>query len=252
MSTAFETNSEYMVVMKNWHAEAGGCHFEPRVKDIILSHCKPGRLILDAGCGDGSPCRWFAARNPRTSFIGVDISPIGIEMASSLPNAHFEVDSLRNLPFPSGSFDFIYCNSVLEHVKDWKQALREMYRVVKPGGEVLVRLGNAGRIDKKLGRALLDVILSRNKEIACTPSFELEEGNRQQHMTNWDEQEIPSDVLEAQMKHCGFNMVLVSTCQDELKDGSSGLKRRLLSLIGSLNFWPFNHLGYTSILVGRK
>ena len=44
----------------------------------------------------------------------------------------------ENLNFPDNEFDLVFSNSVLEHVKNPKKALQEMYRVIKPGGKLLV------------------------------------------------------------------------------------------------------------------
>ena len=49
------------------------------------------------------------------------------------PWADVKMD-VHNIPFPDNSFDVIICNHVLEHVKDYKQAMKEIYRVMKPGG----------------------------------------------------------------------------------------------------------------------
>jgi ubiquinone/menaquinone biosynthesis C-methylase UbiE len=252
--SVFQTNAMYFETMRDWHGSHNGCALEPRVVEVIERHCVPGARILDAGCGEGSACCWLAARHPRCEFLGVDISPIGVEMASkaSPSNARFQVSDLQKMPFEAGSFDFVYSQSVIEHVPDWQASIREMYRVVKKGGEVLIRVGNGGRDEKHLGRALFDVITGRNHTISCKPSFELQPHNYNQHMTNFDFQEIPSDILVHSMQKCGFRMSQVSTCQDMLKEGSTGVKRAILSLVGGLSFWPFTHLGYTSIVVGRK
>ncbi len=49
------------------------------------------------------------------------------------PLAKVKMD-VQNIPFPDGSFDVVFCNHVLEHVADDRLAMREMYRVMKPGG----------------------------------------------------------------------------------------------------------------------
>lgn len=45
---------------------------------------------------------------------------------------------ITHIPFPDGSFDFIYCSHVLEHVVDDRQALTELWRVLRPGGQALL------------------------------------------------------------------------------------------------------------------
>jgi len=53
-----------------------------------------------------------------------------------LANVRFEVGSIYALPFPDGSFDVAYAHTVLQHVREPLRALREMRRVLKPGGLV--------------------------------------------------------------------------------------------------------------------
>ncbi len=104
------------------------------------------------GAVKGSIARTLAAEYPKCEFVGTDLSPIGIAMAAGgstvPPNVRFQVGNLQELPFESGRFQFVYSQSVIEHVADWRAAIREMYRVVAPGGSVLIRVGNGGRDEK--------------------------------------------------------------------------------------------------------
>src|SRR5262252_3199909 len=94
--TAFETNETYYSMMRDWHRQHGGVAVEPLVKQNIESNCKPGARILDAGCGEGSATRYFASRYPDVEFQGIDVSPIGVAMASqgAPKNARFSVGKL--------------------------------------------------------------------------------------------------------------------------------------------------------------
>jgi ubiquinone/menaquinone biosynthesis C-methylase UbiE len=250
----FKTNSVYFEMMRAWHARHGGPALEPRVTSIIEQHCWTGARILDAGCGEGSVARWLALQHPGCHFVGIDISPIGVSMArrDAPKNARFCLGSLHELPLESDSFDLVVSQSVIEHVQDWEAALREMYRVTMPGGKVLIRVGNGGRDKKVFWAALTDVVMRRNEVVACDPTFELNCGNYEQHMTNFDYQEIPSDVLTAALRRAGFTIVYFTTHQNKRRSGAPSVRGLLLSTIRLMPFWPFNHLGYTTIAVGRK
>src|SRR5436309_6163446 len=84
----FQTNQNYFEMMRDWHHQHGDCALEPRVIEIIERHCVAGARILDAGCGEGSATRWFARRHAICEFLGIDVSPIGISMASTSATAN--------------------------------------------------------------------------------------------------------------------------------------------------------------------
>ena len=239
--------------MRDWHRQHDGIAVEPRVKSAIERHCTPGARILDAGCGEGSVTRYLASHYPAVNFYGVDVSPIGVSMASggAPTNARFSVSVLTRTGFENNFFDLIFSQSVIEHVEDWKGMLREMRRILKPGGTLMIRVENGGRAEKHLPEALMDVVLGRNKVHTHEPSFELTPGDLKAHMSNFDVHEIPSEILERAMKEMGFSVSL-TTCQDTLSNGSAGLKKAILQFIGKSSSWPFKHAGYTTIATGIK
>ena len=251
----FNASSTYFKMMADWHKSHGGVAIEGEVKNIIQDHCNDGAHILEAGCGEGSITLWFAAQNPSTSFFGVDISKIGIQMAqtNSLANARFYVADLKQLAEQNNSVDFIFSQSVLEHVVNWEDGLREMYRVLKKGGVLLIRVGNGGVRGKSLPIALRDYLFFRNQVKEVNPSFRLNEGDYHAHMTNFDVQEIPSDALLYVLKACGFNIRFFSTRTYLFRSSDSrGVRAVILWVLSYLNFWPFNHLGPTIIVSAQK
>ena len=250
---AFETNATYYTMMRDWHRQHDGIAVEPPVRRVIERHCIAGARILDAGCGEGSATRFMAQRYPAVEFHGMDVSPIGVGMAAenAPANAQFKVGMLTATGFPDHHFDLVFSQSVIEHVEDWKGMLRELVRILKPGGTLMIRVENGGRTEKHLFQALVDVVLHRNRMHTCAPSFELKEGDLEAHMGNFDLHEIPSEILEETMKRLGLSVAL-STCQESLAVGSRGWKRVILRFIAARSGWPFKHLGYTTIAVGVK
>ena len=67
---------------------------------------------------------------PNLDYITTDLNS---------PLADVKAD-ICDLPFPNAEFDFILCNHVLEHIPDDHQALRELYRVLKPGGSAILQI----------------------------------------------------------------------------------------------------------------
>lgn len=100
-----------------------------------------GATILDAGCGVGVYVQRF--RSLSQDVHGVDIDPERVREAGAyLPN--IRVASAEQLPYADDTFDVILSHEVLEHVGDDRQAVREAYRVLKPGGRLVVFVPNRG------------------------------------------------------------------------------------------------------------
>ena len=99
--------------------------------------------LLDAGCGPGSITAGLARRVAPGEVVGVDAEPsvlaLARERGAGLPNLRFEEASVYGLPFGDDSFDAAYAHQLLQHLTDPPAALRELARVVRPGGFVAVR-----------------------------------------------------------------------------------------------------------------
>ncbi len=111
---------------------------------------RPGQRVLDVACGRGD---WLAAlADCGTQVSGIDISSRAIDTCRRrLPQGQFEIGPAETLPFPDADFDLVTCLGSLEHFLDQPAAMREMVRVVRPGGWVLVLVPNAGFLTYRLG-----------------------------------------------------------------------------------------------------
>lgn len=131
------------------HAPAAVQHHARRTAEeaaaFLLPELEPGMSLLDVGCGPGSITRGLAARLAPGRVVGLDLSSETLEAARrdaearGLANLRYEVGSVYELPFPDRSFDVVYAHQVLQHLRERDAALREMLRVLKPGGLVAVR-----------------------------------------------------------------------------------------------------------------
>ena len=114
-------------------------HYEaPRLKR--LSTGKTDK-VLEIGCGQGAGAKIiYDLFNPETYF-GIDLDPRMIRRAKRkaglLPNATFLEGDVSNLQFPDSSFDLIIDFGIVHHVPNWKEALAEVHRTLKVGGEFL-------------------------------------------------------------------------------------------------------------------
>ncbi len=102
----------------------------------------PDLEVVDIGTGTGALLPLLAATGARVT--AVDASAAMLTRARSLCEREglldvvFEQADIQELPFPDDKFDAAYCSMVLHHVARPERALREMTRIVKPGGKVVV------------------------------------------------------------------------------------------------------------------
>jgi 2-polyprenyl-6-hydroxyphenyl methylase/3-demethylubiquinone-9 3-methyltransferase len=99
-----------------------------------------GRLVLDAGCGGGLVARGLAAAG--ATVFGLDQSPSSLGVArratAGVPGAfHPAAGKLERLPFAGDAFDAVVAADVLEHVPDLPAVVRELARVLAPGGSLV-------------------------------------------------------------------------------------------------------------------
>ena len=93
--------------------------------------------VLDVGCGGGFSCEFLAMRGAIAT--GIDQSPNCIAKAQEHAAMHqlaiaYQHGYAESLPYANDSFDVMLCVDVLEHVANLQQTLREIHRVLKPGG----------------------------------------------------------------------------------------------------------------------
>lgn len=112
-----------------------------------FAQVQDGQTILDLGCGTGQLSAVVAASAPMTAVTGIDRSPEYVAAARRLvpsARAHFEVGDAQALRFADGTFDRVLSLLVLNFVPDFRQAVREMIRVTRPGGIVAAAVWDYG------------------------------------------------------------------------------------------------------------
>lgn len=114
-----------------------------RAYDEAVGHAE-GRDVLDVGCNTGYGTMRFVPVARRV--VGVDVSPRAIEAArlrASGGRPEFVLSGGFDLPFPADTFDLVTSFQVLEHVPEPGVFLRELVRVTRPGGQVILATPNA-------------------------------------------------------------------------------------------------------------
>jgi ubiquinone/menaquinone biosynthesis C-methylase UbiE len=117
--------------------------FTPWAEDLVdRMALRPGQRVVDVACGTGIVARLAAHRiNPGGAVTGLDLNPGMLSVARSLsPPADVTMEwregSAMTLPFANATFNVVLCQQGLQFFPDRLAALREMYRVLVPGGRL--------------------------------------------------------------------------------------------------------------------
>jgi SAM-dependent methyltransferase len=105
---------------------------------IELMEIPAAARVLDAGCGSGWATRLMATKATAGRVVGIDIADEMVKLAretsSSFSNIEFQVASAEKLPFSDAEFSHAFSMESLYYYADMPAALREIKRVLKPGG----------------------------------------------------------------------------------------------------------------------
>ena len=125
---------EKLFVNSTNHSRQVSRHAE-RLVDLI--DIEAGQTYLDVGCGNGAAAIHLA-RTYQLDVTGIDVDLEQIRLAEAqsqgLDKARFLTIDGTQLPFDAGEFDVVFTNKVTHHIPNWREALAEMVRVLKPGG----------------------------------------------------------------------------------------------------------------------
>jgi ubiquinone/menaquinone biosynthesis C-methylase UbiE len=116
-----------------------------------------GRRVLDVGCGNGYVLSRYAAEGAEAH--GVDVTRTGIRLCRQrfalgrLPG-RFVVGSAEELPYADGTFDCVCSMGVIHHIPDAGRAVGEFYRVLKPGGRLIIMVYHRNSAYYRLSMAL--------------------------------------------------------------------------------------------------
>jgi 2-polyprenyl-3-methyl-5-hydroxy-6-metoxy-1,4-benzoquinol methylase len=133
----YRHNEEYAEFLANWDA-----HFYAKYADTLKPDVKGGRA-LDVGCGVGQ----VVGRLAEAGFEawGVDVSEPNIERARKFSERCLLYEGKR-LPFADNHFDSVGALNVLEHVDEPEAFIKEVVRVTKPGGKIVISSPNFYRV----------------------------------------------------------------------------------------------------------
>jgi ubiquinone/menaquinone biosynthesis C-methylase UbiE len=109
---------------------------------IEIARPQAGEAVLDACCGTGVVARLLIPLvGPAGRIVGFDLDPQMLEVAKALaPAVEWRQGDLQVLPFADASFDLAVCQQGLQFLPDKAAGLREMHRVLRPGGRIVLAL----------------------------------------------------------------------------------------------------------------
>jgi ubiquinone/menaquinone biosynthesis C-methylase UbiE len=118
---------------------------EPWTDDLILSaRCQDGDCVLDVACGPGVVASRVNMVSRKLCHVtGVDINEGMLKAARSNPQVEWRQGSATELPFDADSFDVVLCQQGLQFFPDRAAAMREMARVLGPGGRISLNVWGA-------------------------------------------------------------------------------------------------------------
>lgn len=100
-----------------------------------------GGNVLEIGCGQGVGTKLIQKLFKPKKITAIDLDPKMVERAKERVKSktiHFQQGDASKLTFKDDQFDAIFDFGILHHIPNWKDAIRELHRVLKPGGEVIL------------------------------------------------------------------------------------------------------------------
>lgn len=126
-------------------------HFVPAIgaplaDDLVeIADIRPGERVLDVACGTGVVARLAAQRvGANGTVAGLDLNPGMLAVARSATPSGMTIQwheaSAEKMPLPDASFDIVLCQMGLQFVPDKSAVLREMHRILAPGGRLILNV----------------------------------------------------------------------------------------------------------------
>ena len=110
--------------------------------EFAATNFTKGKVVLDFGCGVGYGSYRLGVRDAK-SVHGIELDKKAIEFGNvhfHHPNVTTECKNINDLaadPRKRGTYDFVYCSNVMEHIKDYSEVLKSISELLKPGGQYL-------------------------------------------------------------------------------------------------------------------
>jgi len=123
-----------------------------------------GKKVLDVGCGNGYVLSKYAGEG--ADVTGIDLTPTAVSICRQRfalleLRGEFQVADAQALPFASNTFDCVCSMGVLHHVPDTEKAVAEIWRVLKPGGRLIIMMYHRNSVQYQLKYRLVSLVKRR-------------------------------------------------------------------------------------------
>jgi len=265
------TNDGILELYWGEHIHLGHYGSPPRKKDFLkaksdfvhemvhwggLDKLPPGTTVLDVGCGIGGSSR-ILARDYGFTVTGITLSPQQVRRAQELTSpevsAHFQIDDALALSFPDASFDAVWSVEAGLHMPDKAQFARELMRVLKPGGILLIADWNQ-RDDRQIPLSYWEKLVTRQMldQWSCPALSSIEEFSELLEATglvegkvttaDWTAETLPSwfdSIWQGIVRPAGIVRLGMIGVVKSLREVSTFLLMRLAFGVGLCRFGMF-------------
>lgn len=152
--------SQFDAWTRNWGLKRNWQFFFSSKAILDTIELKNGMSILDVGCASGILLHQISQKMKDVKLNGLDISPQMVILAKERLGESIKIKegSAHKLPYDDSSFDLVTCATSFHHYPDSQRALSEMFRVLKPGGKVVLLDVFIDGIMRKIACRMLNIL----------------------------------------------------------------------------------------------
>ncbi len=240
-----------------WRTAENSCAY-------LLPHLEAGQRLLDVGCGPGTITIDLARRVAPGDVLGIDVAPEVVDQAeearqaAGADNVRFSTGDIYALDHDDATFDVVHAHQVLQHLTDPVAALRELRRVLKPGGLLAVRDSDYAAFTWAPADPALDRWLELYHRVTARNGADADAGR---HLLGWVQQAGYHDIepgsstwtfadAESRAWWCGLwaDRVVASTFAAQARDYGFALDEDLAALSAGWRAWADHEDGFFVVL----